>query len=864
MYLLVDNRWTETISQGAAQIVYSYASFVLVRGEQPPAGVPESDYEILDDPNITVHGVAVEIPEAQFELEDAPHTLVRFAGPIAPEWRASLESRAVKILFWCPRFGACVRLPETMDGAALREAFPFIVGARPYVQEQCSRDLPEQRASAREKTGMPETVLDIVCFSREDRVEVERQLRERGIAILATSSSKIRVDYGGDQSILRDMVGVKIVDAARGALTLADETMQAALGLATTDGKWQTGFTGKGQIVAVADTGLDRGVNDANLHPDFRGRVRQIASWPINPSWQPFLRQSNASDSAADESSGHGTHVAGLVVGTGGASGGSYRGVAPQAELVFQAIEQYTDIKPEFTSQISPGYYLSGRPLDVRQLYKQARDFGARIHVNAWGDPAQGHYTDDCFETDLFLHENTDAVVLFAAGNDGTDRDGNRVLDQRSLYAPASAKNVVAVGATEGAMSGVGMRGTWGDLDPKQQRYRDQTQRKDAVSGEPERIAFCSSTGPTADNRIKPDICAPGTNLVAPRSAVCRKQGWGLASPMPYYMYNGGTSMSTGVVGGFVALLREAWQQHLGGKAPSGMALKALLVLGARPVMSRAADKEEARMIGGFGRIYFPTSLPAQARTTVKLFDETEPGLMTGDARTYNISLSRPGTLKAVLAWYDAPGEALVNDLDLCLVDSQNQKVWGNHKPGETGQADRANTVEMIHVPELPAGDYKLRVIAMNVPAAPQTFALAVSLPLSPNTEPPAPRLELPVDFVRGVGSLCAQRLNARGITKLNALVELNESQVGEITGLHGALVARFRARLVLLDHIASQEIPALVPRDITLADVCQQSAPSTNIPLDDWRRARLILLPLTLVFKSQLLAQIKLKDLFG
>ena len=43
------------------------------------------------------------------------------------------------------------------------------------------------------------------------------------------------------------------------------------------DGGWRADLTGRGQVVAVADTGLDRGATDDDtLHPDFRGRVRAL------------------------------------------------------------------------------------------------------------------------------------------------------------------------------------------------------------------------------------------------------------------------------------------------------------------------------------------------------------------------------------------------------------------------------------------------------------------------------------------------------------------------------------------------------------------------------------------------------------
>jgi serine protease AprX len=531
MYALVD-RDREALL-GGLRVIARYPAFVLVSGDAIPAGIPAGEVEVLGGDTISVHGETVRIPEGVFELGDAPHVLLRFVGPIAEEWKAELAARGVEVRFWCPRFGACVALPAAMDGEALRAALPFVAGAQPYLGEHCSRGLEEQPG----KVVSPPDLYDLVCFSREDRARVVEELKGMGIEVLDASSSKVRVRFPGDPQVLREIVGVKIVDAARVPVTLQMETAAApattagALGLAGGDA---AGLTGRGQVIAVADTGLDTGAADATLHADFRGRVRFLRSWPINPSWSPFVKAPGADDGPADRNSGHGTHVAGLALGAG-ALEGAHRGVAPEAELVFQSLEQYTDVAPAYAARIPAGYYLSGRPLDLRELFREARAQGARIHVNSWGDPAQGRYTDDCFEADLFLRENPDAVVLFAAGNDGCDRDGDRVRDAGSLYAPASAKNVLTIGATEGAASGIGIRGSWGDMDPAFDRYRSTPDRADAVSGDPTQLALFSSAGPTADGRIKPDLCAPGTNLAAPRSQRCRGSGWGLASPPPYY-----------------------------------------------------------------------------------------------------------------------------------------------------------------------------------------------------------------------------------------------------------------------------------------------------------------------------------------
>jgi serine protease AprX len=919
VFCLIDAQWDSQLPADA-RVVVRYPEFVLVETAAPP-DLPGGAFEVLDDAAVHVHGVRVEIAAGTYEIGDTPRTIVRLAGPVAPAWVAQLRQHDVEVHFWCPRFGACVSLPAGMDADLLRESLPFVVGAQPYTEELCSRQLGALTSAQRRAAAMPAEVFDVVCFGSDARVRVERELRALGVTILASSSSKIRVHYTGDTAVLRDLVGVKLVDAARAVVPLA-ATLPAVLGLAGPDGGWDVRFTGRGQVVAVIDTGLDRG-DAALVHSDFRGRVRSVRSWPLNPSWQPYVRMPNADDGPDDRSSGHGTHVAGLAVGSGAASAGRFRGVAPDAELVFEAIEQYTDVLPAHHGMIAPGYYLSGRPLDLRELFRSSAAAGAHVHVNAWGDPAQGRYTDDCYETDLFLHGSQDHVIVFAAGNDGADRNGDGVADPGSVYAPASAKNVLAVGATEGGDIGVGNRGTWGDLDPRSERYRHAATRAAGVSGAPGCLAPCSSTGPTRDGRVKPDVCAPGTNLAAPRSALSRRAGWGLASPLPHYMYNGGTSMAAGLAGGFLALLRQAWQEHLG-HAPTGVALKALAILGAAPVRQRGTDRPESRHNAGFGRIQFAGSAPALSGRVVFLHDCASDPLSTGGARRFSLSLGVAGRVRAVLAWYDAPGETLVNDLDLALLAADGTVTWGNHDAASHGTPDRSNTVEVIDL-DLPAGGHTIRITAANVPTGAQPFALVVaapagsqceaavgpggaplqptppepilpepppepappepilaepppepappepilaepqpepSEPILPEPPPPEPPEPITLEDVAGLAASAAARLRAAGVPTLQALLALAPAQLGGGSGLEGLALAALAARLELIRRVAAQPLPP-IPADATLADALRPAAPApAGVDPADWTSLRAVLLPLVLVIEPARLASVQLDDL--
>ncbi|MDH5219398.1 MAG: S8 family serine peptidase, partial [Gammaproteobacteria bacterium] len=640
-------------------------------------------------------------------------------------------------------------------------------------------------------SGLPDDACDLVFFSREDRARVAEQLTNENVEILDSSDYKLRLRYRKSLRHLREIHGVKLVDHSRPTQLCTNEDLNTAIArpVATIGG---SDLRGRGQVIAVADTGLDSGVNDDSLHPDFKGRVKAIVSLPLNKSWNTIAQHADNNDGGSDRHSGHGTHVAGLALGNGIRSGGLHQGVAPAAELVFQAIEQYVNVKDEYSNEFKDGYYLCGRPLDLNELFEQAREFGARIHVNAWGDEARGNYTDDCYEADHFLAKHPDALILFAAGNSGADKDGNRILDKQSLFSPASAKNVVAVGATEGGIEDIGLRASWGAFDPNNSRFRSGADRADPISGDAQRIALFSSAGPSRDGRIKPDVCAPGTNLVAPRSRLSAGKGWGLASPLPYYMYNGGTSMSVGVVGGAAAVLREAWE-HRNGQAPSGQALKSLLVISTAPVLSRRNDLAEPEYVGGFGRIQIALALPENEKQKITLIDERDHSLSTGEIREFPITLNQQGSLRAVLSWYDPPGETLINNLDLCLIEPSGERVWGNHRPGERGEPDEKNTIETITINNLAAGRYTLRVIAANVPMGPQSFALAISQPLSHG-------LDLPLVYLRGIGTRINQRFNVAGI-KTIAEVPVGE-ELAEIVNISNDVQKQLRARLNVLAQV--------------------------------------------------------------
>jgi hypothetical protein len=191
----------------------------------------------------------------------------------------------------------------------------------------------------------------------------------------------------------------------------------------------KAGMLGDGQIVTIADTGID--VFSCYFYdPD--GQVKP--SLPNAPIFDQNRRKVigyiyNSCGDQTDTDGGHGTHVAGTVAGSilkadiGGA--GQYDGVAPNAKLVFNDF-----------SRGGSGLCIPG----AQQLYGIGYLGGARIHTNSWGSPftSLGYYSTA--ETDNYLRNNPGMAVFFAAGNFGADGMGQSTTTMES-----SAKNVIAV-----------------------------------------------------------------------------------------------------------------------------------------------------------------------------------------------------------------------------------------------------------------------------------------------------------------------------------------------------------------------------------------------------------------------------------
>jgi hypothetical protein len=465
----------------------------------------------------------------------------------------------------------------------------------------------------------------------------------------------------------------------------------------------KTPFEGADQIVAVCDTGFDRG-DAANPHPAFEGRVKKLYA---------LGRPNDASDP-----DGHGTHVCGSVLGDGhSAKYGPIRGCAPAATLIMQSIE-------------SADGALGGLRNGVIPILQQAYDDGARVHSDSWGDTNNG-YSADSHDVDDFVWRNRDLVVVIAAGNAG--RDGNRdgTIDAHSVGSPGTAKNCITVGASENYRPDFHYHADGHDFTQYGQGWPRQFPVKpistDTMAENPDGLAAFSSRGPTADGRIKPDVVAPGTAVLSTRSrATGVGSGWGLSED-DLYMFDGGTSMATPLVSGCAAVVREYLQQK-GVKTPTAALIKAFIINGADALRGQYTPSETGVVPNyhqGFGRVNLARSVDADVDPggrMLRCWDEAH-ALDTGEEQAFKVSLPQPAkSLRVTLVWTDPAGETLQNDLDL-VVTAGGVVGYGNAAPGST-IPDRVNNVEQVTLHAVPAGDVDIRVKAYRCAIEPQSFAL--------------------------------------------------------------------------------------------------------------------------------------------
>ncbi len=279
----------------------------------------------------------------------------------------------------------------------------------------------------------------------------------------------------------------------------AEPHMHEAVPAMAVDQAWELGFDGAGITVAIVDTGVDGthvGLDDQDDDP--------LTDDPKILVYYNAYEDQEYDGRLSEDSGTHGTHVAGITAGTGAGDtapdGTPYIGVAPRAYLANVLTCCAGDIE-----DIIRGIEWTIANQDrfgIRVMTSSLGEQQVEFHVDNDGSSAWSQAVNAAVESGL--------VVTLSAGNEfgATPAAGCNTIDS-----PGDAQLPITVAALDKDLS----------------------------------LAAYSSRGYTSDGRVKPDVAAIGSDIMAP------DKGTGTG-----YTSKSGTSMATPLMAGIVALILEA------------------------------------------------------------------------------------------------------------------------------------------------------------------------------------------------------------------------------------------------------------------------------------------------------------------
>lgn len=616
--------------------------------------------------------------------------VLQFTDAIREEWKQELEDKFnLNFKKYIPNNAFLLKIKEAdLDAIAAYEFVNQIVEYRaeykisPEITATASNTHDSEFSVASTSEPFPKNKYRIIIADSSELDNVKSQLENAGMNVIIVSSNMILID--ADFNKLNTVASLPEVEwiEPQPRYSIQIDNASEIINATTI---WNTyNLNGSGQIIAVADSGIDTGVDSnttiGDIHLDFDNRIATIY---------------NLYGASANDTNGHGTHVAGSVVGNGNRSNGQFKGMAFGATLIFQAIGDDAG-----STTVYP-------PADLHDLYRQAYNTSARLHSNSWGEANQV-YNADALNTDDFVWNTSNMVILFAAGNSGGGNTEGTGGTLNTVGRPAIAKNVIAVGSTENIRAGKG-----------------------AGSDNINNVSSSSSRGPANDQRIKPDVVVPGNQIVSTQSSLsgitaCNSDFESNAN----YSYCSGTSMATPIAAGSAALVRQYFVQNRSVTDPTAALIKAALINGAVDIGYGIPSN-----FSGWGRINLTnTMFPASPRV-IRFADNatrfSTGGNWTATYKNANTSVQ----LKFTLVWTDPPAALsasaqLVNDLNLLVTLPNSSLYFGNNFIAPYNSSlDTVNNVEQITLNTPPVGDYVVNVSAKNIAlgSGKQTFALVVS-----------------------------------------------------------------------------------------------------------------------------------------
>ncbi len=583
--------------------------------------------------------------------------IVHMMGPIAENWRPTLERSGVEVMHYIPNYAYRVRMtPETARDV---EDLHFVDWVGVYQPEyKLQQGL---RPGLIEVGIIPGAEMDTFLSLRDNTIILSYS-DTRIVSLIDSMDVIHQIANMNDVEYISEYIEPELhaeIDSqiiGGGAWIMDDDNDPSTPYREYGDyGAYinQIGYDGAGVVVAIADTGLGDGTTPNAGHPDFTGRVIGGHGFGTASQWQ--------------DGHGHGTHCAGSVAGdTYGGTGLQYAGHGPyyvSQGLAYESDLYGVKIFSDGGSWIGPGDYF-----DILEVAKQNAD--AYVHSNSWGSASSGSYGahDHAYDaaardSDRDAPGNQPMVITVSAGNSGSG--------QQTTGSPGNAKNVITVGAAESYMPDAGSYGN------------------DYTSGNnPDNIVGFSSRGWTGDNRVKPDVVATGRAVLATSTPnVAGSNLYGLYSEDSRYEWCDGTSMSNPAAAGAAAVTTQ-WYEVNREELPSSAMVRGLMINTAHDLdddngnTGPIPNRDEGWGMVDISKLEYPYNDP------VPFYLEDQTSVFTESLQMDEHMIMSDRTdvpMRITLTWTDkeAPsgtgtGRSLINDLNLEVETPSGQIIRGN------------------------------------------------------------------------------------------------------------------------------------------------------------------------------------------
>ncbi len=619
--------------------------------------------------------------------QDRGYYLVQLRGPIYENWTASLKSTGLTIISYFPNYTYLVRgTTDQLEQAKLLDCVKWTGLYQPVYKVPA--ELLNSTGDAR---------MTIQLFPDESCAAIRSRLEAMGMTIVEVTEHELctTIDVQTDRSRVPEIVRIPGVHwiqlwsepvlfntssqwvnqtGYRSSVPSPDSVARRS---------WFKGVRGQGVVTSTSDSGIH------TAHMQYYDSAYPITAPGVFPNHRKIVAYKLYGTAAFGDVSSvqwHGTHTAGTTCGNDTTYGTSTNdGQAKEARLYHCDIGNASGglvVTTNLTPMYDTIYLGRGLPYNIYQ------------HSGSWGwGSSTGDYQTQEATTDAYAYRYPRFLNLYSAGNSG----GTRTIGR-----PGLAKDVLTIGATG--------NGTTSNT-----------------------IASFSSRGPTADNRIKPNFCAPGVSVTSAQGNTTNSY-WAMS----------GTSMSCPNSNGTVALMR---QYLLAGYYPSGTAtpadsikvihaclLRAMAIVSCDPNIGSYVPPE---FNAGWGRIDAESVLYYPNETRKLILRSDTVGLTTGTFYIDSFQVNSAIPVRVCMAWIDTAAavgasRTLVNNLNLELTNPGGTSYHGNLYTSGQSTAnpatwDTINVEECCRINAPTTGKWKIYVRGVTIPNGPMGYAYAIT-----------------------------------------------------------------------------------------------------------------------------------------